>query len=88
MKREEHCRKSKELFDNDGAKFHKWLDQYAAEYGYAHRDILHNKEGIEVAVQIFGEVCREHLEQHIKDDYLLEEVPTIEELRNKFVPVV
>ena len=83
MKFEEHCRKSKELFGGDGAEFHKWIDQYAKKFGYYHRDILHTREGVEIGVQIFGEIARRHLEQHIKDDLVVEKIPTIQELREE-----
>jgi len=78
-----HCNKSKELFGEEFAEVHKWLDQYA-EYGFHHRQILHNKEGIEIGVQIFGELARRHLQQHIMDDWGLEkpsDIPTIRQLR-------
>jgi hypothetical protein len=78
----EHCQKSIELFGEDGAEYHKWLDQYSAKIGYNHRYILHNKEGIEVAVQLFGERARKHLEQHIKDDYGREAIPSVIDLRD------
>lgn len=78
-----HCKKSKELFGETGIKYHKWIDQYTKKYGYYHRDIFHNKEGIEIGVQVFGECCRKHLEQHIKDDRMVEQIPTIQELRDK-----
>jgi len=75
-----HCEISLERFDEDGAEFHKWIDQYATE-GYRHRQVLHNKEGVEVGVQLFGEKARRHLEQHIKDDYQKDKVPSIKDLR-------
>ena len=77
---EDHCVKSKELFKEDGSKFHKWIDQYT-DYGYRHRQVLHNKEGIEVGVQLFGEKARKHLEQHIRDDYRKDKIPTVKDLR-------
>ena len=79
----EHCKLSKEKFGEDGIEFHKWIDQYAT-YGYRHRQVLHNKEGIEVGVQLFGEKARRHLEQHIKDDYensWKNKIPSIKDLR-------
>lgn len=77
---EDHCEKSKGLFGEEGKEYHKWLDQYATE-GYRHRQVLHNKEGVEVGVQLFGEKARKHLEQHIKDDYETDKIPTIKDLR-------
>ena len=79
----EHCEISLKKFGEDGKEYHKWIDHYA-KYGYRHRQVLHNKEGIEVGVQLFGESARRHLEQHIKDDYSLEsthQIPSIAELR-------
>ena len=75
-----HCQKSKILFGEDGVDFHKWIDKYKMT-GYRHRQVLHHKEGIEVGVQLFGEGCRRHLEQHIKDDYNNDKIPTIKQLR-------
>ena len=75
-----HCEHSLKLFNEDGKKYHIWLDQYA-KFGYRHRQVLHHKEGIEVAVQLFGEKARKHLEQHIRDDYETDKIPTIRELR-------
>ena len=77
----EHCERSLELFGEDGSEYHKWLDQYS-KLGYWHRRILHNKEGVEVGVQLFGEAARKHLEQHIKDDFCTDEVPKIEDLKD------
>lgn len=77
---ETHCTISKERFGEDGAEFHTWLDQYA-KYGYRHRQVLHNREGV-VAVQLFGEMARCHIEQHIRDDYDgTDAIPTIAQLR-------
>lgn len=77
----EHCAKSLELFKEDGEEYHRWIDQYAC-LGFHHRQVLHNKEGLEIAVQIFGEQCRRHLVQHIKDDWPDDdEIPTIRQLR-------
>lgn len=77
---EEHCKISKDLFGDEGQEYHKWIDHYATE-GYRHRQVLHNKEGVEVGVQLFGEKARRHLEQHIKDDYRMDKIPTIKQLR-------
>jgi hypothetical protein len=77
---EEHCAHSQELFDEDGAEYHKWIDQYA-KYGYHHRQVLHNQEGIEIGVQLFGEKARKHLELHVRDDYGKDEIPSIAHLR-------
>ena len=76
----EHCQISLDKFGFDGEEFHRWLDQYAME-GYRHRQVLHNKEGVEVGVQLFGEKARQHLEQHIKDDYQTDKIPSIKDLR-------
>jgi hypothetical protein len=43
--------------------------------------VLHHKEGVEVGVQLFGEVARKHLEQHIRDDLQVEKIPSVEEVR-------
>jgi len=75
----EHCETSLELFGEDGAEYHRWIDQHNT-YGYRHRQVLHNKEGVEVGVQLFGEKARRHLERHIKDDYGKDKIPTIREL--------
>ncbi len=79
--REEHCERSKELFGEDGAEYHRWIDQYAS-YGYRHRQVLHNKEGVEVGVQLFGEQARKHLERHIRDDYRDDKIPAARQLRS------
>jgi len=76
----EHCEISREKFKEDGEKYHRWIDQYSKE-GYRHRQVLHNKEGVEIGVQLFGEKARRHLEQHIKDDYLTDKIPSIIDLR-------
>lgn len=78
----EHCYISKLRFGDEGREYHKWIDQYA-KYGYRHRQVLHNKEGVEVGVNLFGEEARKHLEQHIKDDNMYEtkKIPTIREIR-------
>ena len=79
----EHCAKSLELFKEDGNEYHIWLDQYA-QFGFHHRQVLHNKEGIEIGVQLFGEIARRHLVQHIKDDWPDDEkIPTIRQLREE-----
>lgn len=83
MKLEEHKKVSKILFGEGGEVYHKWIDTYASLFGYYHRDIFHHKEGIEIGVQIFGECCRKHLEQHIKDDRMTDTIPTIQELRDE-----
>lgn len=77
---EDHVAHSEEQFGESGEEYHEWIDQYA-EFGYRHRQVLHNKEGIEVGVQLFGERARKHLELHIKDDYELEKIPTIKDLQ-------
>lgn len=76
----EHCKISMDKFNEDGKEYHIWLDHYT-KYGYRHRQVLHNREGVEVGVQLFGEVARRHLEQHIKDDYETDKVPIIKDLR-------
>ena len=78
---EEHCKISKDQFGEEGKQYHKWIDSYA-KYGYRHRQVLHNKEGIEVGVQLFGEDARKHLEQHIRDDYDDDKIPTIRQLKS------
>ena len=81
-----HCKLSKKQFNHTGATYHKWIDSYALKYGYSHRDILHHQEGIEIGVQIYGEISRQHLEQHIIIDYQLgdkSEIPSIKELREE-----
>lgn len=77
---EEHVAHSKEVFLEGGEEYHEWIDQYA-EFGYRHRQVLHNKEGVEVGVQLFGERARRHLELHIRDDYGVRDVPSIKDLR-------
>ena len=68
MKYEDHCKKSIELFGEDGAEYHHWIDQHFKEKGFSHRNILHNENGIEQGVKIFGEKARKHLVQHLIDD--------------------
>lgn len=75
----EHCAKSKELFGEDGKKYHQWLDQYS-KYGYSHRCIFHNREGLEQGVILFGEVARKHLEQHLKDDLQLRDIGELQSI--------
>ena len=75
-----HCDKSEELFSEKGEEYHCWIDHHAVD-GYRHRQVLHNKEGVEVGVQLFGEKSRNHLEQHIRDDYKKNKIPSIKELR-------
>jgi hypothetical protein len=79
MRHEDHCEKSMHLFGEDGAIFHKWIDQYAAVIGWNHRAILHHREGIEIGIRLFGEIARKHLEQHIKDDFGTEIIPTMKD---------
>ena len=81
-KYKEHCEKSKEIFGEEGKEYHAWIDQFA-KFGYHHRQVLHNVEGMEIGVQIFGERARQHLKQHILDDYKSNRVPTIRNLRNE-----
>ena len=85
MERKYHTDKSMKLFDESGEEYHIWIDQYAQKYGYYHRDVLHNREGIEVGVQLFGECARRHLTQHIMDDRMVDEeyIPTIQNLRDE-----
>jgi len=77
---ENHCAHSMECFGEDGAEYHKWIDQYA-KHGYHHRKVLHHKEGIEVGVQLFGEVARKHLSLHVRDDLQVEKIPKVDDLR-------
>jgi len=77
---EEHKEISKKMFRIDGSEYHKWIDHYS-KFGYRHRQVLHNKEGVEVGVQLFGEKARVHLEQHIKDDYKKDIIPSIKDLK-------
>ena len=65
----QHCAKSKQLFGEEGKDYHLWFDQYFKIFGYDHRRILHTKEGLIIAVRIFGPNCRKHLVQHLKDDH-------------------
>ena len=78
----EHINTSIIKFGDDGKEYHVWIDQYKVE-GYRHRQVFHHKEGIEVGVLLFGEKARKHLEQHIRDDYKTEDIPTIRQLRLK-----
>jgi len=79
---EEHFKLSKDKFGKDGKEYHKWLDQYFPSFNkHEHRKVLHNREGVEVGVQLFGEKARLHLEQHIKDDYGKDTIPKIKDLR-------
>jgi hypothetical protein len=71
MRFEQHCKKSKRLFEEDGALFHRWIDMFAADEGYAHRRILHTFKGMMLGIEIFGEAAGKHLEQHIRDDLQL-----------------
>lgn len=67
MKFEEHCKRSMDLFGEDGAEYHRWLDQYAC-FGVDQRRILHNADGVFLAVIKFGEKARKHIMQHLRDD--------------------
>ena len=83
MKCQDHMDKSLELFGEDAVEIHSWLDQYAQSHGWSHRMFLHNKEGIEIGVMIFGEASRRHLEQHIMDDYKCkrDDIPSCKDIR-------
>ena len=73
MNWEEHCKSSMEHFGEDGAEYHKWLDQYANGPGaHDHRKVLHHQEGVEVGVMLFGERARKHFIQHLIDDGVYE----------------
>ena len=76
----EHCKNSITRFGENGSQYHKRLDSYKL-HGWKHRFILHHKEGVEIGVQIFGEQARKHLEQHIKDDWNSNIIPSIKKVR-------
>ncbi|WP_034628044.1 DUF6915 family protein [Desulfocurvibacter africanus] len=65
----EHCARTKAALGSDWAELHRWLDQYADEYCGWHRIILHHAQGIELAVEIFGERAREAVRMHVMDDF-------------------
>lgn len=68
MKISDHGKICLEKFGDKFTLVHEYLDQYFAEFGPAHRGLLHHQQGVELIVEKFGEVCRRAAEQHIKDD--------------------
>ena len=78
MRREEHELRCIEFFGDGFGEVHAFLDQYAFDTpmaqhtghpNAAHRDILHNPEGIEQVVRKYGEIARCPALLHLYDDY-------------------
>ncbi|WP_027367312.1 DUF6915 family protein [Desulfocurvibacter africanus] len=65
----EHCERTKAALGSDWADLHRWFDQYSGEYCGWHRIILHHVQGIELAVEVFGERAREAAQMHVMDDF-------------------
>ena len=80
MYNKEHCEKSLKLFGEEGKDYHTWLDSYK-KLGWKHRFVFHHKEGVEIGVILFGEQARKHLEQHIKDDWELDFIPSLSSVK-------
>lgn len=78
MEYKEHCKECKEEFGDTFERVHKFLDSFAAEFGWDHRRILHHKYGIEIVRCFFGESGAKAAELHIKND-CNGEIPEVED---------
>lgn len=94
MRREEHEARCREFFGDGFGEVHAFLDQYAfatdraketGQPDFAHRGILHNPEGVEQCVQIYGEIARCPALLHLYDDY--EYFNYYDQQGHKIVPV-
>jgi len=67
---EKHCQESIKLFGRPYEEVHKWLDEFMGteKYGMRHRKLRHHEEGINKAVELFGEEAGEVARQHIISD--------------------
>lgn len=52
---QQHTRDCVEFLGNEFVEVNRWIDEYFASLGPAHRKIRHHKEGIEEARGLFGE---------------------------------
>jgi len=62
---EEHCKHTLKKLGNRFEEIHKYLDSYIHRLGYAHRFILHHKEGVEEIRSKFGDEAAEAARLHI-----------------------
>lgn len=53
---EQHCKESRQRFDQPYAEVHRWLGALAGtpEYGFRHRRKRHHEAGIREVVKLFG----------------------------------
>ncbi len=67
---DQHCRESLEKFGHVYDEVHRWLDYFAGskEYGMAHRQKRHHKEGIDEIRNLYGELAVDVAKQHIISD--------------------
>ena len=67
---EQHCEESKRLFGDRYEEVHRRLDEFMGKpgYGMRHRKKRHHEEGIQQAVEIFGEEAGKAARQHIISD--------------------
>lgn len=63
-----HRKRSKELFGNEYAEVHQWMDEPCKKYGKTHRTFRHDKYALEYIENRWGQVGREAAIQHIVDD--------------------
>lgn len=68
MKREEHEKRSIEMFGDPWTEVHVFLDQYFGKYGPYHRVLLHHRLGIFLICKEIPGPVRAVAEQHILDD--------------------
>ena len=66
---------------------HKWLDELFAFVGSDHRDIRHNKMGVEKVRKMWGDRAAQAAEIHImKDEGKIPEVDEVFRIRMAFKP--
>ncbi len=65
-----HCLRSMQMYGETFSEVHYWLDSYwnLIPNDHSHREVLHNKKGIELGVLKFGEQARKHILLHLSDD--------------------
>lgn len=99
MKLSEHMAESLMKFGETYEHVHRYLDQYAwladGSFDPMHRDVLHNKEGIEIVRQMWGDGAAAAARLHIISDLKMEgmkegdSIPKdTDEYRKRFAPVV
>jgi len=62
---EEHCKHTHKELGNRFEEVHRYLDSYVRQFGYAHRFLLHHKEGIEEVRKYYGDEAAEAARLHI-----------------------